>query len=295
MRPVRVLSALIVLGVCSLASASQRSAPPAGSKIVGVQKLGRQLYLLTGGGGNSLAFVTDLGVVLVDTKLAGWGQPLLDAIRTVTTRPVTTIINTHSHVEQVGGNESFPTSVEIVAHENTRQYMDSLDAFKGAKVNYLPKLRFREKLTIGSGKDRVDLLYFGPAHTGGDAWVVFPTEHVAHVGDLVLAKQPPVIDLDHGGSALMYSETIAKAATALGGIDRFVPSQGALLTMTDLQEYARFTEDFRDGAVSAYHHGLGVSEAADAWSIPGRYRGYTTTLERARANVRVLFSELTRP
>src|SRR5262245_12266924 len=105
-----------------------------------MQKLKDNLYLLTGGGANSLAFITDLGVVLVDTKLAGWGRPMLDKIRSVTPKPVTTIINTHSHGEQIGGNEFFPTSVEIIAQENTRFNMDKLEAFKGPKVNYLPKL-----------------------------------------------------------------------------------------------------------------------------------------------------------
>src|SRR5262249_15396733 len=144
--------------VGSLAAGPQRSAPSTGSNVVGLQKLKDNLYLLTGGG-NSLAFVTDLGVVLVDTKLTGWGQPMLDKIKSVTTKPVTTIINTHSHGGQIGGNEFFPTSVEIIAQENTRFNMDKLEGFRGVKANYLPKLMFRDKMTIGSGKDRVDLYY----------------------------------------------------------------------------------------------------------------------------------------
>src|ERR1700681_4826352 len=98
MKRAGVLSALIAVAALSLAAAgSQRPAQRAGAQVVEIQKLKDNLYLLTGGGGNSVAFVTDLGVVLVDTKLAGWGQPMLDKIRTVTTKPVTTIINTHAH------------------------------------------------------------------------------------------------------------------------------------------------------------------------------------------------------
>ena len=165
------------------------SSPAAnGRKVVELQKLKDNLYLLSGGGGNSAAFITDLGVVLVDTKLAGWGQPLLDKLKTVTTKPVTTIINTHAHGDHTGSNEFFPTSVEIIAQENTRLNMDKLDAFKGVKVNYLPKLMFKEKMTIGSGKDRVDLYYFGAGHTGGDAWVVFPALRVMHAGDMLASR-----------------------------------------------------------------------------------------------------------
>ena len=75
--------------------------------------------MVTGGGGNTAVFVTANGVVLVDTKLANWGQAILDQVKTVTDKPVTHIINTHTHGDHIGSNEFFPASVEIVAHENT--------------------------------------------------------------------------------------------------------------------------------------------------------------------------------
>ena len=136
MNRVGTLAALIVLGTFTVTIGSQRQ-PPAKADVE-LQKLKDNLYLLVGGGGNSAALVTDLGVVLVDTKLAGWGQPMLDKIKTVTSKPVTTIINTHAHGDNVSGNEFFPTSVEIIAQQNTRLNMDRLDAFKG--VLQTPKI-----------------------------------------------------------------------------------------------------------------------------------------------------------
>jgi hypothetical protein len=35
-------------------------------------------------GGNVAVFITDTGVTLVDSKLAGWGQALLDKVKAVT-------------------------------------------------------------------------------------------------------------------------------------------------------------------------------------------------------------------
>jgi len=292
----RVLCALIAVGVCSLTAAGyQQPAPAAGPKVVELQKIKDNLYLLTGGGGNTLAFVTDLGVVLVDTKLAGWGQPILDKVKTVTPKPVTTIINTHSHGDHTGSNEFFPTSVEIVAQENTRLNMDKLDAFKGVKVNYLPKLMFKEKMTLGSGKDRVDLFYFGAGHTGGDAWVVFPALRVMHAGDMLLSKQPAVIDFDNGGSGLVYPDTLSKAAASIKNVDTVVPGHGPLMTMKDLEEFAQFNREFRSNVVSGYNHGLGVSEVAEAWKPSERFRDYTAPPDRIKANVRAIFSELMKP
>ena len=295
MKRSRVLSALIAVGALSLLAAESRSqAQPPSPKVVELQKLKDNLYVLSGGGGNTAVFVTDLGVVLVDTKLTGWGQPILDKIKTITAKPVTTIINTHAHSDHIGGNEFFPTSVEIVAQENTRLNMDKLDAFKGAKVNFLPKLMFKEKMTLGAGKDRIDLYYFGPGHTGGDTWVVFPALRVLHAGDMMGAKELPSVDLPNGGSSLRYTDTLTKALGTLKNVDTIVTGHGPLMTIRDLEEYIQFNKDFRDAVVSGFNHGLGFSEVAERWQLPAKYQGYAAQADRVKSNAQTIFGELSR-
>ena len=82
MRRRTVLSALIAVGALSLAAAGFQGQPQ-GPKVLRMQSMGVRdnLYLLSGGGGNTAALLADDGIVLVDSKLAGWGQPLLDALR----------------------------------------------------------------------------------------------------------------------------------------------------------------------------------------------------------------------
>src|SRR5688572_22441166 len=104
------------------AGASGQPAP----RVVEVDKLNDNLYMMRGGGGNSAVFITSAGVVVVDTKNPGWGQPLLDKIKTVTDKPVTMIINTHTHGDHVSGNVEFPATVEVVTHENTRTNMETM-------------------------------------------------------------------------------------------------------------------------------------------------------------------------
>ncbi|HUK35954.1 MAG TPA: MBL fold metallo-hydrolase [Vicinamibacterales bacterium] len=295
MRRVATLVALVALWSGSttlLPAADQTSAAPA--KVVTLQKLKDNLYLATGGGGNSAIFVTDLGVVIVDTKLAGWGKPLLDKIRTITDKPVTTIINTHAHADHVGSNEFFGTAVEIVAHENTRLTMDKLDAFKGEKVNFLPKLMFRDKMTLSAGRDRIDLYYFGAGHTGGDAWVVFPAARVMHAGDLFARAEPPVIDTAMGGSGLEYPDTLAKAADGIKNVDTIITGHGPVVAWKDLRTYANFTRDFRDVVVDGFNHGLGASEIAARWSLPAKYAGYAAPPERVKADVEAIVGELSK-
>ena len=89
-----VLGALLVVGVVSMAVASQRGGTPGteGPRVVEVDKISDTLYVAKGGGGNTAVFLTAGGVVLVDTKLPGWGQPLLDKVKTISNRPVTMVI-----------------------------------------------------------------------------------------------------------------------------------------------------------------------------------------------------------
>src|SRR5207244_13361133 len=110
MKRLIVASALVAVGAISIVAAGYQG-DPQGPKVVTMQTMNVRdiLYLLTGGGGNTLALMRDEGVVLIDTKLPGWGQPMLDAITSVTDKPVTTIINTDTHADHVSGNGRSPT------------------------------------------------------------------------------------------------------------------------------------------------------------------------------------------
>ena len=117
--------------------------------------------------------MTNDGVTLVDTKIRGYGQDILAEVRTITDKPVTTIINTHTHWDHTGTNTEFPDTVDFVVHENTRAHMASdecddgagfqggsiknCDAFKGADARYLPKTTYSDTLTLFSGADQIDL------------------------------------------------------------------------------------------------------------------------------------------
>jgi len=75
-------------------------------------------------GGNVSVFVTDAGVTLVDPKLATWGQALLDKVKTITTKPVTTIINTHVHGDHTGNKRQVWQSRSHRAREHQGKHGD---------------------------------------------------------------------------------------------------------------------------------------------------------------------------
>src|SRR5262245_11551404 len=83
MKRIIFLAALVTVGSLSLGLAAFQQ-PPAGAnapKVVEVEKLRDNLWMLKGGGGNTAVFVRSDGITVVDTKNPGWGQPILDQIK----------------------------------------------------------------------------------------------------------------------------------------------------------------------------------------------------------------------
>jgi glyoxylase-like metal-dependent hydrolase (beta-lactamase superfamily II) len=283
-----------------------------------IEQVSDGLYLLRGGGrtvrigdvdlpsaGTTAVLVTAAGVVVVDTKLAGWGGPILEAIRTITDKPVTTVANTHTHFDHVGGNVEMPAGVEIVAHETTAALMREMRPVAGGPTQPnvfaehggrgLPTRTFRDHLTLGSGRDRVELHYFGPAHTGGDTWVVFPEARAVHAGDVFAHKAVPPLDVNNGSSGLEYPRTIARAVAALTGIDTVITGHyPTTLTMADLATYGAFVGAFVEAVQAAKRAGRTIEDFLASWRLPERFvqEGYVDLahLRPLRPDVEVVWS-----
>jgi glyoxylase-like metal-dependent hydrolase (beta-lactamase superfamily II) len=305
-----VLGTIIAIGSISMTVsaywAPQQGPTPAGLTATKIEKVKDNLYVITGSGvadnnafsgGNTAVWITEKGVVLVDTKLPGWGQPLLERIKSVTDKPVTTIINTHTHGDHTGSNEFFGSAVQIVAHENTKTNMAKMDAFKADKAKFLPARTYKDKLSIGSGKEQIDLYYFGAGHTNGDTFVVFPAVRTLHTGDMFAWKALPYIDTSNGGSVSAHAQTLAKVVSTLqNNVDTVITGHTPVLAWNDLREYADFNRDFVSWATAELKAGKTVAQAVTEYKVPERYKGYTVApgpgMEVAKANVEIVFREL---
>jgi glyoxylase-like metal-dependent hydrolase (beta-lactamase superfamily II) len=312
MRRFLALTVLLSVGGLTLAVNGDQGQPAQRpSKLRNIEKVRDNLYWIPGGdpedrttwtGGNTAVFVTDSGVVVVDTMLAGWGRAILDQIKTVTPKPVTILINSHTHNDHSGSNTEFPATVEFVAHENTKANMSkptcppvtNCDAFKGENAKFLPKRVFTDKLSLLSGKDRVDLYYFGRGHTNGDSWVVFPAVRAMHTGDMFARKRVPNIDVGNGGSGVQFSETLARAVAGITNVDTIITGHSALMTWSDLKEYADFHRDFLSTAREGLKSGRSVDDVARTYTIPARYKNYYADPQRVKANIQAIYEELKR-
>jgi cyclase len=298
-----VLGAVIALGVLTAAVAASQG-PTEKPKLIEVEKLRDNFFVLRGGGGNTGVFITATGVVVVDSKNPGWGQPLLAKIKELTPKPVTHLINTHTHFDHVSGNVEFPPTVEVVAHETTAALMKEMrqvtgfappenNIFTDNKGRGLPKRTFKDTLTIGKGADQVDLHYFGRGHTGGDAWVLFPSLRIVHAGDIFSGKNIPLLDANNGGSGLEIGDTLAKAAAGLKNIETIITGHSTQMTLADLREYAEFNREFAASVREAKKSGRSIDDIAKGWTLPAKYTGYAPPQPaRLRSNVEVIYNEI---
>jgi glyoxylase-like metal-dependent hydrolase (beta-lactamase superfamily II) len=306
MRRTYVLGIIVVAGVVAAAAANlgAQQQPAAGGQagrgggpaLGKIEKVADNLYFIFGAGGNTGVYIAEKGVVLVDTKNPNNGQGILDQVKSVTDKPITHIINTHTHGDHNGSNVFFPASVEIVSQENTAANMQKMPAFQEALNRHgLPDRTYKDKMTLLSGKDAIDLYYFGPAHTNGDTFVVFRNAGVVHAGDAFANKGQPLIDRNNGGSGIAYPETIAKAAKGIGKVDTVINGHSPVtMKLQDLVDFGEFNRLFLEHARASLKAGKTPEQAMMDLKLPEKFKDYNLTGGRGGpgGNFGVIFEEL---
>ena len=299
------LASLTLAGVALVAGTYE--ARQARATIV-TQQVADNLYMLGSdpmdegmrSGGNTALFETADGVVLVDTKLAGYGPDILAEVRKITSKPVTTIINTHVHFDHSGANTEFPDTVDYVTHENIKFHMaradcqpvTNCDAFKDENAKYLPATAFSDRMSLFSGPDQIDLYHFGRGHTDGDTFVVFKAARTMHTGDMFFGKFLPFIDAENGngGSATEFGRTLTKAIAGIPDVDTIITGHwDTPLAWSDLVDYRGFYTDLVRKAREGMAAGRSVDETAGAYTVPDRYRDYSAPPQSVRTTMQYIY------
>jgi glyoxylase-like metal-dependent hydrolase (beta-lactamase superfamily II) len=235
---------MLVLG--SLAAAGSLAAQANMDTVqIRVVPVSGSVSMLMGAGGNIGVAVGDDAVFLVDDQFAPLSQKIIDAVKSITDKPIKFLLNTHWHFDHTGGNENFgKAGVVIVAHDNVRQRM-SVDQFM-ARMNQtikaspraaLPVITFAEQVTFHINEDDIHAIHVANAHTDGDVVVHWVKANAMHLGDVFFNGGYPFIDLGSGGS---IDGVIAASGTALGYANdqtKIIPGHGPLANKADLQAY----------------------------------------------------------
>ena len=282
-----ILGVLVGVGATAIVLAEQPGQTP---QTLAIQKVADNLHVITGNGGNTAVYVAAKGVVLVDTKLANNGQQILERVKSVTDKPITHIVNTHTHGDHVGSNEFFPAAVEIIAHENTAANMAKMKNFADPTTKHgLPDSTFADRQTLLSGNDAIDLYYFGRAHTNGDAFIVFRNLRVMHAGDAFPGPQAPIMDANNGGSGVSYPATLAKAVAGIKGVERVIPGHSDVTTWQAFVDYGEFLTSFVSSVQASAKAGKSADQALTDFVPAEKFKAYN--LGRAKANIELIYKE----
>ncbi len=254
------------------APAADPGLDPVGAAIA----LADRLYLVPGGGGNTAVFITATGVVVVDPKYAASWPALEARIRGLTDKPITHVIITHSHPDHAGAIDVLPAEVVVVGHQHAIRTVAGYGwlRHRGATPNVQI---FAERITLFSGADALTLISYGPAHTNGDALVVFHAARMLHAGDLFPDTVAPIINIDGGGDGPGLARTLARAA-GLRDVDRVITGHGPVMSWTEFGDFAAFVQMLVDYVRAEMGIGKDKNAVFRAIPVPARYSGYN--LER---------------
>jgi cyclase len=273
--------------------------PPGGGELppIEVQKLRPNLLLITGAHANTVVFVRSKDVVVIDTKgpRPWWGGAIADEVKRLTSLPITTIINTSASGSHVGGNPAFSGGkMEIIAHEYAAADMRKMTSmFTKPTGGGLPTRTFKDRLTVGSGAERLELYYFGPSAMRAGIFVVIPALRVLVTGIAFGGKFLPAITRPpYGGSGVEYPNTLTKALSLTREIDMIIPARGGVAKPQDLEVHRDFMRDFLEYTRQAKKAGKTPAAAAKAWKIPSRFAGYTADPMLVLGGIETIYRQL---
>ncbi len=202
--------------------------------------LGDRVRVVPGMPGNVVVFKGADGLVLVDSGSADHAPALM---KSLAGERVRTLINTHYHADQTGGNALFAKAgAEVRAHVITKQWLatdywsPSQDRWiKAPPKEAVPTVSFRDHGAMTAGSEHIEYGYLLEAHTRGDAYVYFRDSNVLAVGDVASPLRDPVHDWFAGGwigGRVDAMDDLLKLANAE---TRIVPAYGAVMTRAQLQ------------------------------------------------------------
>jgi glyoxylase-like metal-dependent hydrolase (beta-lactamase superfamily II) len=207
-------------------AAAQQPAAAAGADGLDVQQLRPNLYMIAGAGGNIVAQVGPLGVILVDSGTTDAAPRVLAAIRRLSPLPLRYIINTSMERDHVGGNELLTSTglsilpgavaagaglsdtlvsnagkASVLAHENVQTRMSEATGANAYPFALWPTKTFAfHSYSMYLNGEGFRVIHQPAAHTDGDVVVEFRRNDVIATGDLVDSTRWPVIDPARGGS-----------------------------------------------------------------------------------------------
>ena len=244
--------------------------------------LNGRMALITGVGGNVIALHADEGLLLVDAGAPGATHKLQSQLKHFARgAQVTTLINTHWHAEQTGGNETFgKLGAKIIAHAKAAQRM-AVDQYVPAEDRYLkamPKAAIpTEVFYTGSkeltfGGEHIEYGYLQQPHTDGDLYVYFRDSNVLAVGDAAAPVSDPLICWYEGGWVGGRVDSLAKILAIGDEQTRIIAGTGGVISRAEIRPEHEAMEKVFDRVSDAMRKGFTTEDMQKAKLLDGLAR-----------------------
>ncbi len=238
------------------------------------QELADGLHVLFGVGGNIAVSIGEDGVLMVDDQFPQMIPKIEAQIAALGGGEVDFVINTHWHFDHAEGNLALgPGGSWLVAQANSRTMMEKAHVINLVGLQYeqlaypedaRPTITFDEAMQFHFNGERVDLLHFGPAHTTGDAAVIFRGRNAVHFGDVFNNAGYPFIDVDNGGD---LDGMIRFCTAVLAEIDaetKVIPGHGPVTDRQALMDYIDMLQTVRQSILDLMEQGADLQAVAAA-------------------------------
>ena len=221
-----------IIGLCA-AVAHAQNAPDFSKVEIKANRVTDKFYTLDGQGGTIGVLFGPDGVFMVDTQFAPLSDKIAAAIKRLTPQPIKFIVNTHVHGDHTGGDENFgKMGAVIISREELRYRL----AHPNANANGtpatptpaigLPKMTYRDVLTMRMNGEDVQMIAVPRAHTDGDTMVYFPGLDVIMTGDFFRSVQYPNVDRANGGSLQGLIDGLGAVIGHAGPNTKIIPGHG---------------------------------------------------------------------
>ena len=260
-----------------------QSVYPQGAQGIEVVPVQGNISMLAGAGGNITVQAGKDGILLVDTGVAAMSDKVLEAIRTLSKRQITYIINTDDRSDHVGGNENFAkigrplaiaraaqANVFIIAFSTILDRMTDPGANPSVPEKAWPNDTYSVPLKNLYFNGEAVQVFHQPGTTDGNSIVFFRRSDVVSAGDLFDPTEYPIIDLKKGGSlqgileGLNRLRQIAVPADHMEGGTMIIPGHGRLCDVADLDTYQQMVTIVRDRLQNMINSGMTLDQVKAA-------------------------------
>jgi len=238
-----------------------------------VHKLRRDVSILEGSGGNIAVLTGADGKVFIDAGITASRPRILEAADSLSRDPIRHLINTHWHFDHADGNTWLNAEgAAIVAHENTHKHLLAAQrvedwdyTFPSYPLAGVPSDVFSSDMTIDLNRTKLDLRYYGPAHTDSDISVTFPEADILHCGDTYWNGIYPFIDYSTGGSIDGMIKAAEANVAAVTDKTIVIPGHGPPASnKAELVEYRDMLVAIRDSVRKLKEQGRSLADTISA-------------------------------